>query len=188
MQRFVRVVSKDLFILVRKIINCDIRNIFICWYGLMHSYCFEGRNGRTLVICTKLNGSYREICLPREVINIYPKHCEWVEKCICEHRVCFLVQESQINAGCAVVKVSDKYHFLIKLCFLYVLPWYRSNGYGKKLVDAVENYAFVNSLSGVYMTVNPKVNSMQKFISRCGYAKCGETDDGDYVFKRIFSS
>lgn len=131
---------------------------------------------------------YREICLPREVINIYPKHCEWVEKCICEHRVCFLVQESQINAGCAVVKVSDKYHFLIKLCFLYVLPWYRSNGYGKKLVDAVENYAFVNSLSGVYMTVNPKVNSMQKFISRCGYAKCGETDDGDYVFKRIFSS
>ena len=181
-------VSKDLFILVRKIINCDIRNIFICWYGLMNSYCFEGRNGRTLVICTKLNGSYREICLPREVINIYPKHCEWVEKCICEHRVCFLVQESQINAGCAVVKVSDKYHFLIKLCFLYVLPWYRSNGYGKKLVDAVENYAFVNSLSGVYMTVNPKVNSMQKFISRCGYAKCGETDDGDYVFKRIFSS
>lgn len=129
MQRFVRVVSKDLFILVRKIINCDIRNIFICWYGLMNSYCFEGRNGRTLVICTKLNGSYREICLPREVINIYPKHCEWVE-----------------------------------------------------------NYAFVNSLSGVYMTVNPKVNSMQKFISRCGYAKCGETDDGDYVFKRIFSS
>ena len=154
----------------------------------MNSYCFEGRNGRTLVICTKLNGSYREICLPREVINIYPKHCEWVEKCICEHRVCFLVQESQINAGCAIVKVSDKYHFLIKLCFLYVLPWYRSNGYGKKLVDAVENYAFVNSLSGVYMTVNPKVNSMQKFITRCGYAKCGETDDGDYVFKRIFSS
>lgn len=56
----------------------------------------------------QLNDTIREICLPSEVLNIYPKHCEWVEKCISESRTCFLAQENQMPIGCAIVKISRK--------------------------------------------------------------------------------
>lgn len=139
-----------------------------------------------MIIQMQLNETIREICLPSEVLNIYPKHCEWVEKCISESRTCFLAQENQMPIGCAIVKISRKNVGLLKLCFLYMLPDYRHKGYARSLIAAIEEYAIINGLSGIYTTVNPKTDSVERFISSCGYKKISRTKYGDIVFQRIF--
>lgn len=73
-----------------------------------------------MIIQTKLNNVIKEICLPNEVLLIYPKHSEWIEKCINEHRTCFIIEEFQMILGCAIVKMSRRNLNLLKLCFLYI--------------------------------------------------------------------
>lgn len=134
----------------------------------------------------QLNNAIREICLPSEVLNIYPRHREWVEKCINEHRTCFLAQEKQVSIGCGIVKKAKKNIDLLKLCFLYVLPDYRNQGYARNLIFVIEEYAITNGLSGVYTTVNPKADFIERFISLCGYKKISRTKYGDIVYQRNF--
>lgn len=136
----------------------------------------------------QLNDTIKEICLPSEVLSIYPKHREWVDKCISECRTCFLAKKNQMTVGCAIIKVGQKNPNMLKLCFLFVLPDCRSQGYARKIISAVEEYASTIGLRGVYTTINSKANSIERFIYACGYEKIGETKCGDIVFQRIFNN
>ncbi len=139
-----------------------------------------------MIIQMQINDTIKEICLPSEVLNIYPKHYEWVKKCIRERRTCFLAQETQKTIGCAIVKISRKNPNQLKLCFLYVLSDYRHKGYARNLISAVEEYALINGLGGIYTTTNSKADCVDRFISSCGYKKISRTKYGDIVFHRIF--
>ena len=106
----------------------------------------------------------RDICLPTEVISMYPNHEMWVAKCMDEHRTVFLIKNQEKNIGCAIVKVSRKYPKMLKLCYLYVIPDYRNR---------------------VYVTANPNAENMEKCLLSNLYFKIGMTNSADIVFQHL---
>lgn len=127
----------------------------------------------------------RDICLPAEVLSMYPNHKMWVAKCMGEHRTVFLIKNQENNIACAIVKISKKYSKMLKLCYLYVLPDYRNRGYGKAIISAVEKYAKERLMKGVYITVNPNARNMEKCLLSNLYFKIGTTKNGDIIFQHL---
>ncbi len=138
-----------------------------------------------MVIQTELDFLMRDICLPTEVISMYPNHEMWVAKCMDEHRTVFLIKNQEKNIGCAIVKVSRKYPKMLKLCYLYVIPDYRNRGYGSAIISAVEKYTKEHMMEGVYVTANPNAENMEKCLLSNLYFKIGMTNSADIVFQHL---
>lgn len=136
-----------------------------------------------MIIQTNLDSTMKDICLAKEAISIYPKHFEWVEKCLNEKRTCFLICHHKKNIACAIIKLSNSYPKKLKLCYLYVKEEFRNRGYGSLLIGAVETYARGKRLNSVYMTASPKAKNISVCLKLNDYLIIGQTQNGDTVFQ-----
>lgn len=139
-----------------------------------------------MVIKTTVDFKMKDICLPSEVISLYPNHKKWFEKCIKENRIMFLLLINNEKTGCAIIKESHKYHKKIKLCYLYIIPRFRGKGYGSELVSAVKEYSKDQMMKGVYATTNPNAANMELCLLSNSFSLIGKTQSGDLVFEHLF--
>ena len=136
------------------------------------------------ILITTVDKDNSQICIQPSVVEIYPNHLEWVEKCINELRTCFLAKDKSNIIGCAITKPSMKFAGKMKLCFLFILPSYRNRGVASQLLLEIEKYARSLNLKYIYITVDKRVSDVKAFLFSHGFFPVGTTKIDEDVYEK----
>ena len=119
----------------------------------------------------------------------------WQEKCVREHRSCWVVYDDQRLAGLIVRKdetpgktdaVSTGTR-IMKICTFKVAPESRGIKLGELLLKQVLWYAQINAYDLVYLTTFENQASLRDLIEFYGFKHQGNTVGGELIYERSFS-
>lgn len=127
----------------------------------------------------------------------YPEFNEWWrEKCVKQHRPCWVVYDDDALAGLIVRKdetagdtdaitQSEK---ILKVCTFKVSPDKRGVKLGELLLKQVLWYAQTNGYGLVYLTTYEDQAALMSLLEYYGFKNAGENTNGEFIFERSFSS
>jgi len=117
---------------------------------------------------------------------------EWFQnKCVAEHRKCWIVQEDKKLAGIVIKKDNDdaKLSFnakkVMKVCTFKVAEDYRGEKLGEQLLKQILWYAHKNKYDGIYLTAYPeKQEFLINFLERFGFFVSSEISEGEIMLEK----
>lgn len=127
----------------------------------------------------------------------YPEFdCWWKEKCVKQHRPCWVVYDDDELAGLIVRKdetgedtdAVTKAKHILKVCTFKVRPEKRGVKLGELLLKQVLWTAQKNNYDLAYLTTYEDQTSLINLLEFYGFNKVGEKDDGELIYERGFSS
>jgi ribosomal protein S18 acetylase RimI-like enzyme len=119
----------------------------------------------------------------------------WQEKCVKQHRSCWVVYDNDVLAGLIVrkeEKASDtdavtKASKILKICTFKVAPESRGVKLGELLLKQVLWYAQSNSYDLTYLTTYVDQAALMELLEYYGFRNAGENSNGEYIYERAFS-
>jgi GNAT superfamily N-acetyltransferase/rRNA-processing protein FCF1 len=119
----------------------------------------------------------------------------WKEKCISEHRPCWvatidnelaglIVRKQEDYAAAKTVFVADK---ILKICTFKVKPQFRGEKLGELLLKQALWFAQINNFDLVYVTTFATQSSLIQVLEYFGFQNTGTNDRGELVFEKPLS-
>ncbi|MDY4194831.1 MAG: GNAT family N-acetyltransferase [Bariatricus sp.] len=130
----------------------------------------------------KMHDFNNAICYAPEILNYYPDHFSWVDKCRKENREAIICQKDEDIIACSIIKTKNIEFLALKICFLYVVKKQRELGVGSELMNEIIAFAQDNHYKEIYLTVNEANLDMISFIIKWGFVKMGISENGDAVY------
>lgn len=127
----------------------------------------------------------------------YPEFDDWWrEKCVRQHRSCWVVYDDDVLAGLIVRKdetaentdaitQADK---ILKVCTFKVSPDKRGVKLGELLLKQVLWFAQTNGYDLAYLTTYEDQAALMSLLEYYGFENTGENANGEFIFERSFSS
>lgn len=129
--------------------------------------------------------------------NGYPEFNDWWrEKCVKQHRSCWVVYDDAHLAGLIVRKNESAgdtdaitpAEKVLKICTFKVAPESRGVKIGELLLKQVLWYAQTNGYDLTYLTTYEDQVSLMDLLEYYGFRKAGTNAKGEYIYERGFSS
>lgn len=126
----------------------------------------------------------------------YPEFDDWWrEKCVRQHRPCWVVYDDNALAGLIVRKdetgndtdaitQADK---ILKVCTFKVSPDKRGVKLGELLLKQVLWFAQTNGYNLAYLTTYENQAALMSLLEYYGFKNAGENANGEFIFERSFS-
>lgn len=127
----------------------------------------------------------------------YPEFNDWWrEKCVKQHRSCWVVYDGDMLAGLVVIKneTSEDTDALtpaekvLKVCTFKVSPDKRGVKLGELLLKQVLWYSQSNSYDLAYLTTYEDQVALMDLLEFYGFRKTGENQNGEFLYERSFSA
>lgn len=127
----------------------------------------------------------------------YPEFDDWWrEKCVKQHRSCWVVYDSEKLVGLIVRKDEDegdtdavtKAKKILKICTFKVAPESRGVKLGELLLKQVLWYAQRNLYDLAYLTTYEDQVALMELLEYYGFRNAGENTNGEYIYERDFSA
>ncbi len=127
----------------------------------------------------------------------YPEFDDWWrEKCVKQHRSCWVVYDNEQLAGLIVRKDEDaadtdavtKARKILKICTFKVGPENRGVKLGELLLKQVLWYAQSNAYGLAYLTTYEDQVALMELLEYYGFRNAGENANGEYIYERDFSA
>lgn len=127
----------------------------------------------------------------------YPEFDDWWrEKCVKQHRSCWVVYDNDQLAGLIVRKDEDaldtdaitKAAKILKICTFKVAPESRGVKLGELLLKQVLWYAQTNQYDLAYLTTFEEHVALMQLLEYYGFRNAGQNADGEYIYERDFSA
>ncbi len=127
----------------------------------------------------------------------YPEFDDWWrEKCVKQHRSCWVVYNNEQLAGLIVRKDEDaadtdavtKARKILKICTFKVGPENRGVKLGELLLKQVLWYAQSNAYDLAYLTTYEDQVALMELLEYYGFRNAGENANGEYIYERDFST
>lgn len=127
----------------------------------------------------------------------YPEFDEWwKEKCVKQHRSCWVVYDNEELAGLIVRKdevanetdAVTKAKRILKVCTFKVRPEKRGVKLGELLLKQVLWYAQKNGYDLAYLTTYEDQTSLISLLEFFGFNNAGKKANGEMIYERYFSS
>lgn len=120
----------------------------------------------------------------------------WREKCVKQHRSCWVVYDDGHLAGLIVRKnetagdtdAITPAEKILKICTFKVAPESRGVKLGELLLKQVLWYAQTNGYDLTYLTTYEDQVSLMDLLEYYGFRKAGTNANGEYIYERGFSS
>ena len=127
----------------------------------------------------------------------YPEFDDWWrEKCVKQHRACWVVYDDEHLAG-LIVRKDEAAHDtdavnpaekILKICTFKVAPEKRGVKLGELLLKQVLWYAQTNGYDLAYLTTYESQVSLMDLLEYYGFENAGENANGEYIYERRFSA
>lgn len=126
----------------------------------------------------------------------YPEFDDWwKEKCVKQHRQCWVVYDNDELAGLVVRKDENSANTdaitpadkILKICTFKVSPEKRGVKLGELLLKQVLWYAQKNSYEIAYLTTYEDQPALMNLLEFYGFYNAGTNNNGEFVFERSFS-
>lgn len=119
----------------------------------------------------------------------------WEQKCVKQHRPCWVVYDNDALAGLIVRKDESgsntdavtKAKKILKVCTFKVRPEKRGVKLGELLLKQVLWYAQKNGYDLAYLTTYEDQTSLINLLEFYGFNRAGEKPDGELIYERGFS-
>lgn len=117
------------------------------------------------------------------------------EKCVAEHRKCWVLEVSGEFAGLVIWKYEDHSSAstsyigkrILKLCTFKVSDKFRGERFGEQLLKKALWFAQNNSCDLIYLTAYPRQEALRSLLSYFGFEETKKKSDGEiFLEKRIF--
>jgi ribosomal protein S18 acetylase RimI-like enzyme len=127
----------------------------------------------------------------------YPEFDQWWrEKCVKQHRSCWVVYDDGHLAGLIVRKdetandtdAITPAEKILKICTFKVAPERRGVKLGELLLKQVLWYAQTNGYDLAYLTTYEDQVSLMDLLEYYGFQNAGSNSNGEYIYERGFSS
>lgn len=127
----------------------------------------------------------------------YPEFDDWWrEKCVRQHRPCWVVYDDDELAGLIVRKdetatdtdAVTKANKILKVCTFKVAPDKRGVKLGELLLKQVLWYAQRNRYDLAYLTTYEDQAALMNLLEFYGFIRAGTNDNGEFIYERTFSS
>lgn len=127
----------------------------------------------------------------------YPEFDDWWrEKCVKQHRSCWVVYDNDQLAGLIVrkdEKASDtdaitKATKILKICTFKVAPGSRGVKLGELLLKQVLWYAQSNRYNLAYLTTYEDQDALMQLLEYYGFRNAGQNTNGEFIYERDFSA
>lgn len=127
----------------------------------------------------------------------YPEFDDWWrEKCVKQHRSCWVVYDNDQLAGLIVRKdepgsdtdAVTKSENILKICTFKVGPESRGVKLGELLLKQVLWYAQRNGYDLAYLTTYEDQVALMELLEYYGFRNAGENANGEYIYERDFSA
>ena len=127
----------------------------------------------------------------------YPDFDQWWEnKCVKQHRSCWVVYDNNELAGLVVWKdetgnntdAVTKAEHIFKICTFKVSEVKRGMKLGELLLKQVLWYVQKNRYNLAYLTTYPGQDSLRSLLEFYGFYHAGENQQGEFVYERGFAS
>lgn len=127
----------------------------------------------------------------------YPEFNDWWrEKCVKQHRACWVVYDDDKLAGLIVQKAEatpdtdavTPAQKILKICTFKVAPEKRGVKLGELLLKQVLWYAQANAYDLAYLTTYEDQVSLRDLLEFYGFENAGTNANGEYIYERGFSS
>lgn len=127
----------------------------------------------------------------------YPEFDDWWrEKCVRQHRPCWVVYDDDELAGLIVRKDESatdtdavtKANKILKVCTFKVAPDKRGVKLGELLLKQVLWYAQRNGYDLAYLTTYEDQAALMNLLEFYGFTHAGTKDNGEFIYERAFSS
>ncbi len=127
----------------------------------------------------------------------YPEFDEWwLEKCVRQHRACWVVYDDDNLTGLVVRKdeVADDTdaatpaNKILKICTFKVAPEKRGVKLGELLLKQILWYAQINGYDLAYLTTYEDQTSLMGLLEFYGFRNAGKNSKGEVIYERGFSS
>lgn len=120
----------------------------------------------------------------------------WKEKCVSEHRSCWVVYDNDHLAGLIVRKDETKSETdavtkgnkILKICTFKVAPDRRGVKLGELLLKQVLWYAQTNGYDLAYLTTYENQAALINLLEFYGFYQAGAKSDGELIYERAFSA
>lgn len=120
----------------------------------------------------------------------------WREKCVKQHRPCWVVYDDDALAGLIVRKdetagdtdAITPAEKILKVCTFKVSPDKRGVKLGELLLKQVLWYAQTNGYDLAYLTTYEDQASLMSLLEYYGFENAGENANGEFIYERLFSS
>lgn len=125
----------------------------------------------------------------------YPEFDDWWrEKCVKQHRSCWVVYDNEQLAGLIVRKDEDSTDTdavtnarkILKICTFKVGPENRGVKLGELLLKQVLWYAQSNAYDLAYLTTYADQVALMELLEYYGFRNAGENANGEYIYERDF--
>ena len=126
----------------------------------------------------------------------YPEFDDWWrEKCVKQHRSCWVVYDNDQLAGLIVRKDESaadtdaitKVDKILKICTFKVAPESRGVKLGELLLKQVLWYAQRNGYDLAYLTTYQDQEALMELLEYYGFRNAGKNDNGEFIYERVFS-
>lgn len=119
----------------------------------------------------------------------------WKEKCVNQHRQCWVVYDDDRLAGLIVRKdehandtdATTKSNKILKICTFKVAPESRGVKLGELLLKQVLWYAQTNKYDLAYLTTFEEQAALMQLLEYYGFRNVGLNPKGEYIYERDFS-
>jgi len=127
----------------------------------------------------------------------YPEFDDWWrEKCVRQHRACWVVYDDDKLAGLIVRKdetaidtdAVTKANKILKICTFKVAPEKRGVKLGELLLKQVFWYAQANRYDLAYVTTYKDQSTLMSLLEFYGFQHVGDRKNGELIYERSFSS
>lgn len=127
----------------------------------------------------------------------YPEFDDWWrEKCVKQHRSCWVVYDDDQLAGLIVRKDEEaldtdaitKAAKILKICTFKVAPESRGVKLGELLLKQVLWYAQTNKYDLAYLTAYEEQAALMQLLEYYGFRNAGQNTNGEYIYERDFSA
>ncbi|GAK34705.1 hypothetical protein JCM17846_02820 [Iodidimonas nitroreducens] len=120
----------------------------------------------------------------------------WREKCVKQHRSCWVVYDNDQLVGLIVRKDEDaldtdavtKANKILKICTFKVASESRGVKLGELLLKQVLWYAQTNKYDLAYLTTYEEHVALMQLLEYYGFRNSGQNANGEYIYERDFSA
>lgn len=127
----------------------------------------------------------------------YPEFDDWWrEKCVKQHRSCWVVYDNDQLVGLIVRKDEDasdtdaitKASKILKICTFKVAPESRGVKLGELLLKQVLWFAQSNKYDLAYLTTYEEQVALMQLLEYFGFRNAGQNRNGEFIYERDFST
>lgn len=119
----------------------------------------------------------------------------WAEKCVKQHRSCWVVYDDDVLAGLVVRKDETKHDAdtvtkagkVLKICTFKVSPEKRGVKLGELLLKQVLWFAQTNGYDLAYLTAYSDQAALIDLLEFYGFRNAGKNSNGEFIYERSFS-